>query len=105
MTTNPIPAGDIPHWYLEAVRVMREVDRELRNMETELRYGVSLKGLDPGLRDDMQFLLDSVGATQISLSVMDITASRVLSDLARSEAQEGRSARALGAFAVRLLLV
>jgi len=92
MTKNTIPPHDIPDWFLEAVRVMREIHRQLGNVQTELRYGVGLKGLDPGLRDDMQFLLDSVGATQISLSVMDITASRVLSDLAKSGPPKGRSA-------------
>jgi len=54
-------------------------------METQLRYGLRLRDLDPRLRDEMQYLRDSLGAAKISLSEMDLTASRVLADLARPE--------------------
>jgi hypothetical protein len=54
-------------------------------MEAELRYGVRLKDLDPDLRDDMQYVWDALGAVKVSLSVLDMTAGRVLSDLAKTE--------------------
>jgi hypothetical protein len=85
MGNKPIPPRDIPDSFLEAVRVMRDVDQGLHGMETELRYALGLQDLDPRLRDEMQFVQDSLGAVKISLSIMDMTASRVLSDLGRPE--------------------
>jgi len=94
MIERPIPPRDIPDWFLEAVRVMQDIDRELRNMETELRYGLRLKDLDPGLRDDLEYVRDTLGAVKISLSIMDVTARQVLSDLAKPELAKGRLAAA-----------
>ena len=85
MNRKPVSAGDIPKWFLETVRVMQDVERGLRNMETELSHGMRLENLDPGLRDDMQHVLSALGAVKISLSVMDVTARTLLSDLIRPE--------------------
>jgi hypothetical protein len=85
MTRNAIAARDIPEWFLEAARLMQEVDRELHNIDTQLRYGVALKDLDPVLREDMQCLLRCVDAAHLGLSVVDLTARRLLSDLAKSQ--------------------
>ena len=90
MTNKSIQTRDVPDWFLEAVRVMRDVEQGLHSLETELRYALGLQDLDPRLRDEMQFVRDSLGTVKVSLSVLDMTASRVLSDLAKSEsAQRG----------------
>ena len=85
---------DKPDWFLEAVRVMHDVEQSLHNVETDLHYGFRLQDLDPRLRDEMQYVLDSLGAVKISLSIMDMTASRVLSDFARPESPTRRLASA-----------
>ena len=92
MRKKPIPPRDVPDWFLETVRIMRDVEQGLRNLETELRYGLRLQDLDPRLRDEMQYVSDSLGAVKISLSVMDMTASRVLSDLTKAERSKHRFA-------------
>ena len=89
MTGNPIQPSAIPDWFLEAVRVMRDVEQGLHSLESELRYALGLQDLDPRLRDEMQYVRDSLGAVKVSLSVLDMTASRVLSDLAKSESPQG----------------
>ena len=92
MTNKPIQPHGIPDWFLQAVRVMQDVEQGLCNLETELRYGLRLQDLDPRLRDEMQYVSDSLGVVKISLSVMDMTASRVLSDLAKAERAKRRLA-------------
>ena len=83
MTNDPIHPRDIPDWFRKAVRVMRDVDQGLHSLESELRYALRLQNLDPRLRDEMRFVLVSLDAMKISLSVMEMTASRVRSDLVR----------------------
>jgi hypothetical protein len=85
MTDNPMQPNAIPDWFLEAVRVMRDLEQGLDSLESELRYALGLQDLDPRLRDEMQFVRDSLGTVKVSLSVLDMTANRVLSDLAKSE--------------------
>jgi hypothetical protein len=85
MLDKSFEPSEIPDWFLEAMRVMREVAQGLQSMETDLRYALALQDLDPRLRDEMQFVRDSLGTVKVSLSVLDMTASRVLSDLAKSE--------------------
>ena len=92
MADKPLPLNNVPDWFLQAVRVMQDVEQGLRNLETELRYGLRLQDLDPRLRDEMQYVSDSLGAVKISLSVMDMTASRALSDLAKAERSKHRFA-------------
>ena len=72
MADKPLSSNNVPDWFLKAVRVMQD--------------------LDPRLRDEMQYVRDCLGAVKISLSVMDITASRVLSDLAKAERSKRRLA-------------
>jgi hypothetical protein len=88
MTNKPIQTRDVPNWFLEAVRAMRDADKGLHSLETELRYALGLQDLDPRLRDEMQFVRDSLGKVKVSLSVLDMTASRVLSDLAKSDSPQ-----------------
>jgi hypothetical protein len=88
MIGKPFQPNEIPDWFLEAMRIMRDVDQGLHSMETELRYALGLQDLDPRLRDEMQFVRDSLGTVKVSLSVLDMTASRVLSDLAKSESSK-----------------
>jgi hypothetical protein len=88
MADNPMQPNAIPDWFLEAVRVMRDVEQGLHSLESELRYALGLQDLDPRLRDEMQFVRDSLGTVKVSLSVLDMTASRVLSDLAKSESPQ-----------------
>ena len=94
MRKKPIPPRDVPDWFLETVRVMWDVEQGRRNMETQLRYGLLLKDLEPALHEEMQYVLNSLGAVKISLSVMDITARRVLSDLTKPEPLTDRLAAA-----------
>jgi hypothetical protein len=88
MINNPIQARDVPDWFLESMRVMRDVEQGLHSLESGLRCALGLQDLDPRLRDEMQFVLDSLGTVKVSLSVLDMTASRVLSDLAKSESPQ-----------------
>jgi len=88
MINNPIQARDVPDWFLESMRVMRDVEQGLHSLESELRYALGLQDLDPRLRDEMQFVRDSLGTVKVSLSVLDMMASRVLSDLAKSESPQ-----------------
>jgi hypothetical protein len=88
MTDNPMQPNAIPDWFLEAVRVMRDVEQGLHSLESELRYALGLQDLDPRLRDEMQFVRDSLETVKVSLSVLDMTASRVLSDLDKSESPQ-----------------
>jgi hypothetical protein len=92
MADKPLSSNNVPDWFLKAVRVMQDVEQGLCNLETELRYGLRLQDLDPRLRDEMQYVSDSLEVVKISLSVMDMTASRVLSDLAKAERSKRRLA-------------
>jgi hypothetical protein len=94
MSKKPAPARGIPDWFVEAVRVMQDVDRELNNMQAELTYGVRLQDLDAGLRDDMQHLQHALVAVKLGLSVMEITARRVLLDLPKSDPPQSHVASA-----------
>jgi hypothetical protein len=94
MTDQRIRTSPIPDWFLEAVRVMQDADHMLRNIETELRYAMGLKGLSPGLRADMQSMQDALGAAKVSLSVMDMTARRILTDFAKPDSPRRRLASA-----------
>jgi hypothetical protein len=76
MIDKPFEPRETPDWFLEAMRIMRDV-------------GQGLQDLDPRLRDEMQFVRDSLGTVKVSLSVLDMTANRVLSDLAKSESPQG----------------
>ena len=91
-THQSIPPTAIPDWFLETVRVMQDTDHGLRNIETELRYAMRLKSLDPRLREEMQSMLDALGAVKVSLSVMDLSARQVLGDLARRFGPDPRQA-------------
>jgi hypothetical protein len=74
MTHNAIPPNAIPDWFLQTVQVMQDTDHGVRNIDTELRHAMGLEGLDPGLRDDLQYIRDALGAVKISLSVILKTA-------------------------------
>jgi hypothetical protein len=88
MVTNAIPTRNIPDWFLQTVRAMQDTDRALRNIEIELQYSMGLEDLDPRVRNEMQYVLDALSAVKISLSVMDVTARQVLSELARPESAD-----------------
>jgi hypothetical protein len=94
MTDNAIPENDIPEWFLQIVRVMQDTDRGLKNMDTELRYAMGLEDLDTSLRDDLQYVRDALGAVKISLSLMDVSAKQVLSELAAPEKADDQLAAA-----------
>jgi len=85
MDSNKISTSNIPDWLLQTLSVMQDTDRGVRNIDTELKHAMGLQDLDPGLRDDLQYVRDALGAVKISLSVMDVSARRVLSELAEQE--------------------
>jgi hypothetical protein len=94
MTRNGLLSNAIPHWFLRSVRVLQDTDRALRNIEIELQHSIGLDDLDPRLRNEMQYVLDALSAVKISLSVMDVTAKQVLSELAKPESPDHRQAAA-----------
>jgi hypothetical protein len=95
MSHNRIPPNAIPDWFLETVRIMRDADQGLGNIEIEVKNAMEMEDLDPRLRDEMQYVRDAMGAVKISLSVMDMIADDVLREVAVPEQQEERLVREL----------
>jgi len=81
MTHHRMPAKAIPEWFLDTVRVLQHIDRSLRGIDTELRRAMRMRDLDQRLRDDLQYVRDAVGVVKTSLSVTDVTARQLLSEL------------------------
>ena len=92
MTTNQVPAHTIPEWLLESVRVMGDVDHMTRDIDNQLRHAMELKGLDARLRHELQYLRDALGAVKTGLSLMDMTARKVVADLSAEEPDAARLA-------------
>ena len=81
MANSTTPTSNIPEWFLQTVRVMQDTDRGMRSIETQLRHAMRLEGLDPGLREDLQYVRDSLGAVLISLALMDLNAEKLLQEI------------------------
>jgi hypothetical protein len=90
MTTNHIPAHAIPDWLLDSVRVMGDVDHMTRDVDNQLRHAMELKGLDARLRHELQYLRDALGAVKTGLSLMDMTARKVVADLSAGQPDAAR---------------
>jgi hypothetical protein len=94
MNQSRVPPNLIPDWFLQTVRVMQDIDRGLQGIETEMRHAMRLEGLDPRVRTEMQYVRDALGAVKISLSLMDVSAKQVLSELAAPEKADDQLAAA-----------
>jgi hypothetical protein len=92
MGKDPIELDAIPDWFLEVVQVMQETERSTRTIDNALRYALGLEGLDGRLRDDLQYARDSLGAVKVALSVLEMKAQRVLSEMAEVEQRPRRLA-------------
>jgi hypothetical protein len=85
-------ADAIPDWFLEIVQVMQDTERSVRTIDNALLHAMSLEDLDDRLRDDLQYMRDSLGAVRVALSVLDMKARRVLSELFEAEQRRRRVA-------------
>jgi hypothetical protein len=92
MERDPIELDAIPDWFLEVVQVMQETERGIQTIDNALRYALRLEGLDARLRDDLQYTRESLGAVKVALSVLEMKARRVLSEMAEAEQRPRRVA-------------
>jgi hypothetical protein len=85
----------VPDWFaVETARVMQEVDFTLRDTETELRRALRPGDPVPRPRADGLSMQGALGAVATSLSVMGLSARRVLDGPAA--AGDGNALRAAG---------
>mgnify|MGYP001550332201 CR=1 FL=1 len=87
MTTN-----QIPDWLLETVRVMGDVHRMSQSIDNQLRYAIELKGLDDRLCHELQYVRDALRAVKTGLSLMDMTARKVVADCSAGKPEVARLA-------------
>ena len=81
MTRTSTPTSSVPEWFRETFQVLRYVTGGVRDIELRLRDALRLQGLDPRLRGEIENVLDALAAVKVSLSVMDMTADRMLEQI------------------------
>jgi len=90
MTRDPIPLHTIPDWFLKTLGVVEDARREACNIDTLLRHAMALEPIDPRLKQDVEQARAAMGAVETRLTLMDSTARRFLSELARPQLRQRR---------------
>ena len=81
MTRTSTTTNAVPEWFRETFQVLRHVTGGIRDIEIKLRDALSLQGLDPRLRSEIENVLDALAVVKVSLSVMDMTADGILEQI------------------------